>query len=354
MNQKSLTVDLVIPIYNEEDVLRTFHQNLLVVIDALPHRFNIYYINDGSQDRTQAILEQLAKEDPRLVPITLSKNFGHQAALTAGLDRSEGEVVICLDGDGQHPPVLIPQMIDLYRQGYDLVLTERIEDGKNTFKKASSSLFYWLINLLGDTRITPGAADFRLMSRQVVEALKQMPEYHRFLRGMVAWIGFKFVILPFLPPPRIGGKSKYSFRKMLKLATDAVFSFSLVPLQIGLAAGLFFFFLAFLEVVYVLSLWIGGNRESLAPGWSSLMFIILMVGGFLMINLGVIGAYIGYVYQEVKQRPIYLIRTAHQAQNEVHESEEVSPGTVTAAHEEEYPSQPTAEAEKKGENPTNE
>jgi glycosyltransferase involved in cell wall biosynthesis len=348
MNKKPLNVDLVIPLYNEEDVLETFHQNLLKVIDALPHRFKIYYINDGSQDGTQTLLEQLAAGDPRLVAIALSKNFGHQAALTAGLDRSESEVVICLDGDGQHPPALIPQMIDLYYQGYDLVLTERIEDGKNTFKKASSSMFYWLINLLGDTRITPGAADFRLMSRQVVEALKQMPEYHRFLRGMVAWIGFKSVILPFIAPPRIGGKSKYSFRKMLKLATDAVFSFSLVPLQIGLAAGLFFFFLAFLEVVYVLSLWIGGNRESLAPGWSSLMFIILMVGGFLMVNLGMIGAYVGYVYQEVKRRPIYLIRMAHQAQDGTQESENVSPGAAIDASKEEYPASADSGIDEKG------
>jgi dolichol-phosphate mannosyltransferase len=320
MERKPLIVDLVIPIYNEEDVLVSFHQNLSTAIESLPHTFRIYYINDGSQDGTQAILEQLAEADARVEPVALSKNFGHQAALTAGLDRSTGEVVICLDGDGQHPPALIPQMIELYLQGYDLVLTERIEDGKNTFKKASSSLFYWLINLLGDTQIRPGAADFRLMSRQVVDALKQMPEYHRFIRGMVAWIGFKSVILPFVPPPRIGGKSKYSFQKMLKLATDAIFSFSLVPLQIGLAAGLFFFFLAFLEVVYVLSLWIGGNRESLAPGWSSLMFMILIVGGFLMVNLGVIGAYVGYVYQEVKRRPIYLIRTAHPAQDQTREN----------------------------------
>jgi dolichol-phosphate mannosyltransferase len=319
MDKKPLDIDLVIPVFNEEEVLATFHQNLSTAIAALPHQFKIYYINDGSQDGTQTILEQLARVDARVEPVSLSKNFGHQAALTAGLDRSTGDAVICLDGDGQHPPVLISQMIDLYLQGYDLVLTERIEERKNSLKQASSSLFYWLINMLGDTQITPGAADFRLMSRQVVEALKNMPEYHRFLRGMVAWIGYRSVILPFVPPPRIGGRSKYSFRKMLKLATDAIFSFSLVPLQIGLAAGLFFFFLAFLEVVYVLSLWIGGNRESLAPGWSSLMFMILIVGGFLMVNLGMIGAYVGYVYQEVKRRPIYLVRTGHPHQDQVME-----------------------------------
>ena len=311
MLHELIDVDLVIPVYNEEAVLMTFHQNLRSVLDKLPYHFWIYYVNDGSRDQTQENLEQLAASDPRVKPINLSKNFGHQAALTAGLEHTQNEVVICMDGDGQHPPVLIPQMIDLFLQGYDLVLTERIDAQKTTFKKISSSLFYWMINLLGETRITPGTADFRLMSRQVVDALKQMPEYHRFLRGMIAWIGYKSIILPFTPSVRIAGETKYTFKKMLNLALDAIFSFSLVPLQIGLAAGLFFFFLAFLEVIYVLSLWIGGNRTSLAPGWSSLMFVVLCVGGFLMINLGVIGAYIGYIYQEVKRRPIYLIRSEH-------------------------------------------
>ena len=319
MLKKSLTIDLVIPVFNEEAVLGAFHQKLRTVLDELPYDFWIYYINDGSQDRTREILKQLAVSDPRVRSIDLSKNFGHQAALTAGLEHTQSEVVIGMDGDGQHPPALIPQMIDLFCQGYDLVLTERLETPNTTFKKTSASFFYWLINHLGDTRITPGAADFRLMSRQVADALKRMPEYHRFLRGMVAWIGYKSVILPFVPSPRIAGESKYSFKKMLSLALDAIFSFSLVPLQIGLAAGLFFFFLAFLEVIYVLSLWIGGNRASLAPGWSSLMFVVLIVGGFLMINLGVIGAYIGYIYQEVKRRPIYLVRSAHPFETESQE-----------------------------------
>mgnify|MGYP005857043347 CR=1 FL=1 len=325
MINRPLTVDLVIPVYNEEAVLCIFHRQLCAVIDQLPYKFRLIYVNDGSQDKTQELLEHFAKSDPRIKPITLSKNFGHQAALTAGMEQTQGEIVICMDGDGQHPPELIPQMIDLYHQGYDLVLTERIETQKASFKKASAALFYWLINLLGDTKITPGAADFRLMSRQVVDALKQMPEYHRFLRGMIAWIGYKSVILPFVPPPRLAGESKYSFKKMLNLALDAIFSFSLVPLQIGLAAGLFFFFLAFIEVIYVLSLWIRGDRASLAPGWSSLMFMLLIVGGFLMIILGVIGAYIGYIYQEVKRRPIYLIRSPHPYEHKSLEMKEGEP-----------------------------
>jgi dolichol-phosphate mannosyltransferase len=249
MLHELIDVDLVIPVYNEEAVLMAFHQNLLSVLDKLPYHFWIYYVNDGSRDRTQEYLEQLAESNPRVKPINLSKNFGHQAALTAGIEQTRSEVVICLDGDGQHPPTLIPQMIDLYLQGYDLVLTERIDDQKTTFKKISSSIFYYVINLLGDTKITPGSADFRLMSRQVVDTLKRMPEYHRFLRGMIAWIGYKSIILPFTPSARIA-ESKYTFRKMLSLALDAIFSFRGTAADWS-AAGLFFFFLAFLEVIYV-------------------------------------------------------------------------------------------------------
>ena len=178
----------------------------------------------------------------------------------------------------------------------------------SSFKRWTSALFYRLINQIGSTQITPGAADFRLLTRQVVEALCSMPEYHRFLRGMVAWVGYKSVILPYTPPPRMAGKSKYSLGKMLRLSMDAIFSFSLVPLYIGISLGVLMLLLALVEMIYVLSFWVTGNISNLAPGWSSLMFILLMVGGFLMISIGVIGVYIGYIFQEVKGRPVYLVR----------------------------------------------
>lgn len=308
-------IALVIPVYNEAGVVEQTYAQLRAVIDPLPYRFHIYYVDDGSTDDTPNILRHLAEEDPRIRILTLSRNFGHQAALTAGLDHAEGDIVISLDADGQHPPELIPQMIALIHQGYDIVQTQRLDESEPlSFKKWSSAFFYRLLNLMSGTSILPGAADFRALSRQVVEALKSMPEYHRFLRGMVAWVGYRTVILPYQPRQRLAGRSKYSLRKMFKLALDAIFSFSLVPLYIGLSLGVLLLCLAVLEMLYVLSFWVTGRSSQLAPGWSSLMFVILIVGGMLMILLGFIGIYIGYIFQEVKHRPVYLLR--HESQNE--------------------------------------
>ncbi len=303
------TVGIVVPVYNEEEVLLAFHRQLCAAIRALPYNFLIYYVSDGSTDHTNELLEQLCCDDGRVNVIELSRNFGHQAALTAGLDSAEGDFVISMDGDGQHPPELIEAMLSLAAAGYDLVLTQRDDElSGTTFKRQTATWFYRLINRIGDTKILPGGADFRLMSRGVVDGLKQMREYNRFLRGMVAWMGFRQVILPYTPPPRLGGQSKYTLKKMLNLASSAIFSFSLVPLYIGLSLGLMMLVLAVAEMIYVLSFWITGNLQHLAPGWSSLMFVLLVVSGILMILLGFIGVYVGLIFQEVKQRPIYLIR----------------------------------------------
>lgn len=303
------TVSIVVPVYNEALALRQFHTALRQAIDMLPYRFRVCYVDDGSTDETASLLDELAAQDARVQVIELSRNFGHQAALTAGLEAASGEVVICMDGDGQHPPELLGQMLGLYEQGYELVFGQRIDTRQPSFfKKFTSALFYWLINLLSDTYIEPGVADFRLMTRPVVEALNSMPEYHRFLRGMAAWVGFRSVILPYQPAPRAGGQSKYSLRKMVSLAFDAIFSFSLIPLQIAVGIGVLFLFLAFLEALYVLNFWVRGLQHTLEPGWSSLMFVILIVGGMIMVNLGFLGIYIGYIFQEVKHRPVYIRR----------------------------------------------
>jgi dolichol-phosphate mannosyltransferase len=303
------TIGIVVPVYNEEDALLAFHQQLCDAILPLPYSFLIYYVSDGSTDRTNELLQQLACDDPRVTAIELSRNFGHQAALTAGLDTAEGDYVISMDGDGQHPPALIPAMLDLAAAGYDLVLTQRDDEMTGSyFKRQTAAFFYRLINRIGDTQILPGGADFRLMSRTVVEGMKQMREYHRFLRGMVSWMGFRTVILPYTPPARLGGKSKYTLKKMLRLASSAIFSFSLVPLYIGLSMGVLMLLLAVVEMIYVLSFWVTGNQAHLAPGWSSLMFVLLVIGGILMILLGFIGVYVGFIFQEVKGRPIYLVR----------------------------------------------
>ncbi len=194
-------------------------------------------------------------------------------------------------------------------QGYDVVQTQRVDEAQPaSFKKWTSGLFYRLINTISGTQVLPGTADFRALSRQAVDALKAMPEFHRFLRGMVSWIGFSTVILPYQPAERVSGVSKYSPKKMFRLAMDAIFSFSLVPLYIGLSLGGVLLCLALLEMVYVLSFWVRGSTSNLAPGWSSLMFVILIVGGMLMVLLGFIGVYVGYIFQEVKRRPVYLVK----------------------------------------------
>jgi len=304
-----LNVDLVIPVFNEAEVIEQTYARICEIIDPLPHNFKIYYVDDGSTDGTPDSLAALARKDSRIVVVELSRNFGHQAALTAGLDASRGDFVISMDGDGQHPPEMIAQMIELHQQAYDIVQAQRIEEGPGfSFKQFTSSGFYGLLNSISGTRILPGAADFRGLSRQAVEALKAMPEYHRFLRGMISWMGFRSVILPYHETTRLAGRSKYSFGKMFRLAMDAIFSFSLMPLYIGLSVGLGFMVLAAAQIVYVLVLWLTGQTDKIVPGWSSLMAILLIASGIIMILLGFIGVYVGYIFQEVKRRPVYLLK----------------------------------------------
>lgn len=313
--RKKQSVDLVIPVFDEAGVVEQTHARICAAIESLPHDFTFYYVDDGSTDGTSAALKEL--EDARVHVLALSRNFGHQAALTAGMEASLGDIVITLDGDGQHPPEMIPEMIDLVIQGYDVVQTQRADEAQPaSFKKWTSGLFYRLINSISGTRVLPGAADFRALSRQAVDALKAMPEYHRFLRGMVSWIGFSVVIVPYQPAERISGISKYSLGKMFRLAMDAIFSFSLMPLYIGLSMGGLLLCLALAEMIYVLSFWVTGRTSNLAPGWSSLMFVILIVGGILMVLLGFIGVYVGYIFQEVKRRPVYLVKRGEENTHE--------------------------------------
>ncbi|KXK14422.1 MAG: putative glycosyltransferase [Chloroflexi bacterium OLB14] len=303
-----LSIDLVIPIFNEIESIAQTYQDVCAVIDSLPHNFRLIYVDDGSTDGTVDALRKILVNDPRLTLLQLSRNFGHQAALTAGMDASQGDIMISMDGDGQHPPQMIPQMISLIQSGYDIVQTQRMDDDSVSFKKVTSNFFYWLINKISGTQVIQGAADFRAMNRDALNGLRSMREYHRFLRGMISWMGYKSIILPYEEPKRIAGKSKYSLGKMLRLASDAIFSFSLAPLYIGLSAGLLFFILACAQLTYVLTLWLTNNTQQVVPGWSSLMGILLIASGIIMILLGFIGVYVGYIFQEVKRRPIYLIK----------------------------------------------
>jgi len=304
------TVDVVVPVFNEGETLRGFHARLTKATEGLPHSFRFLYVNDGSSDDSSEVLGQLSAADARVHPLNLTRNFGHQAALSAGLDACTADAIIMIDGDGEHPPSLIAEMLRLYESGYDIVHTQRVDRGREGFflKSLTSKGFYWAISRLGESRIEPGSADFRLMSLEAVNALRQLPEYHRFYRGMVHWIGFSSVILPFVPEERIAGKSKYSLRKMIRLAGDGLFSFSLAPLRLGLVLGAVFLLLAGAELLYVLSFWLREDTSSLVPGWSSLIVVITVSSGFSMLLIGILGIYVGMIFQEVKRRPVYLIK----------------------------------------------
>jgi dolichol-phosphate mannosyltransferase len=268
------------------------------------------YVNDGSDDQTPALLNELAAKDARISVIHFTRNFGHQAALSAGIDAATGDIVVTLDGDGQHPPSLISEMLRLHSAGYDIVQGQRMDDVDTgpAFKRLTSRIFYGLASFIGEVNLAPGTSDFRLMSRRAVDALKCLPEYHRFFRGMVVWIGFPSVMLPYKPSPRLAGKPKYSLKRMLVLATDGFFSFSLVPLWIGLILGIVFILLASFELAYTTYVWFGGHRDQLVPGWTSLVLILTIASAITMILQGILGIYIGMIFKEVKRRPVYLVK----------------------------------------------
>ena len=306
-----LRIDFVIPVYNEEESLPEFHRMLRAV--ELPPGFSatFIYVDDGSIDGTPGQLDRLAASDDRVHPIHLSRNFGHQAALSAGIDAASGDIVITMDGDGQHPPALVLEMLKLHVEGHDVVQAQRLDDGGISFKRTTSRMFYRLIRGVGEVQLVEGASDFRLMSRQAVDALRQLPEYHRFLRGMIAWIGYQQVILPYRPGSRIGGEPKYSLKKMLRLASDGFFSFSLVPLRIALFLGLFFIVLAAGELSYVAYVFFSGHQEQIVPGWTSLILLLTLSGAINMVLVGILGIYVGMIFHEVKRRPVYLVKSEH-------------------------------------------
>ncbi len=304
-------IEFVVPLFNERESLLRFHSQLLEIPLSPEYSRRFIYVNDGSTDGTQQILEEIAAAQKDVQVIELSRNFGHQAALSAGLDMATGDIVISLDGDGQHPPSLIPEMLKLNAGGCDIVQARRI-DGKSSasfLKRLTSRAFYWLLSSVGEVEIAEGSSDFRLLSRRALDALRHMPEYHRFFRGMVVWIGFPSAVLPYEPAMRIEGESKYTYRKMFRLAADGLFSFSLVPLRVGLLLGLGFILAAAFELMYVASFWLTGERNRLVPGWSSLILILTLSSAINMILSGILGVYVGMIFREVKRRPVYLVRS---------------------------------------------
>ncbi|MDO5758453.1 MAG: glycosyltransferase family 2 protein [Rhodobacterales bacterium] len=301
-------LSIVTPMFNEEDGIERFLKTVRRVMGDLDLSYEIVCVNDGSQDGTFRKLAQAAEKDGRIVVIDLSRNFGKEAALTAGLDAARGQAVVPLDADLQEPPELIGDMVRLWRQGYDVVLAKRSDRSSDTrFKRMSARLFYSLIRRLSETDIQENVGDFRLMDRQVVEALRRLPERTRFMKGLFAWLGYRQTVVEFVRPPRQDGAEKQRFSKLLLLALDGIISFSSMPLRIWTYLGLI---VAFLSMTYMV--WIVGNTlifGSDTPGFATLATALLFFNGLLMINMGILGEYVARIFSEVKARPVYLVRT---------------------------------------------
>lgn len=302
-------LSIVCPAFQEEEVLPHFHRELGAVLGRLEDEFEIeiVYVDDGSRDRTLSVLRALAAADRRVCYLSFSRNFGHQAALTAGLEHARGDVVITLDSDLQHPPRLIPELLRKWREGYDVVLTIRADDPQLGFvKRFTSRAFYRLMGWLSDTEIRFAAADFRLLTRKAVAALLQLRETHRFLRGLVQWLGFPTAEVPYQPAPRRAGASKYTLRRMASFALDAVLSFSRVPLRLTLALGFVTTAAGGVLGTVFVALALAGRLE-----WSAAWAVLValhVIGGSILVGLGLVGEYVGRVFEQVKGRPLYLLK----------------------------------------------
>jgi polyisoprenyl-phosphate glycosyltransferase len=303
-----MLLSVIVPCFNEELVLRATYERLTKVCRELPAlNYELVFVNDGSVDQTQKILSELQRADPQVKVIGLSRNFGHQIAVTAGLEETNGDAVVVIDADLQDPPEVIPQLVERWRQGNDVVYGVRIErEGERKFKLWTAKIFYRLINYVSETKIPLDAGDFRLMDRRVVQVLKAMPERARFLRGMVSWAGFRQVSVEYERAARHAGQSKYPFRKMMNFALDGIISFSLVPLKISIWTGFVAIWLAVAGIIVAVV-----DRlleKDLTRGWASLFVAVLFMGGIQLVSLGIIGEYLGRIYTEVKRRPLYAVQ----------------------------------------------
>jgi glycosyltransferase involved in cell wall biosynthesis len=305
MAERTLTLlSVVAPMYDEEETVEEFHTRVSSALEGRP--YEIVLVDDASSDATPELLDRLAATDPRVRVIHLSRNFGHQAAITAGLEHARGDAVVMIDGDLQDPPELIVDMLDLWRAGSDVVFAKRTgRTGESRFKLATAHLFYRLFGTLSDIELEQNAGDFRLLDRRALDALLSMRERNRFLRGMSVWIGFTQTAVPYERDARHAGETKYTLRKMLRFSFDAISSFSWLPLQAATLLGFAFSAVAFVMLPLVV---VARVLDIYVPGVASILFVILLLGGIQLITVGIIGEYVGRIYDEVKKRPLYVVR----------------------------------------------
>ena len=301
-------ISIIVPCFNEEAVIDESYRRLtalrsvLVGIDV-----ELIFVDDGSRDATLLRLRDLAANDGTVRVLGFARNFGHQVAVTAGIDAATGDALVIIDADLQDPPEVIPEMIAKWREGYDVVYGTRTDrPGESWFKLATARAFYRVLNRLSDVPIPLDTGDFRLISRRVADVLRDMPERDRFLRGMVSWVGFRQFALPYRRAPRFAGETKYPLRKMFRFATDGILSFSSTPLKVSVALGSFSAALALIGIVYALVLRI--FTQMWVEGWTALMIAVLFIGGVQLISVGILGSYVGRIYNEIKRRPLYVVQ----------------------------------------------
>ena len=307
-SSRNATLSVVVPVFNEQEVLPEFHRRTCAVLDALAMHSEIIYVNDGSSDATLAALTQLRAFDPRVRIVDLSRNFGKEIALTAGLDHADSDAVVVIDADLQDPPELIPELVSKWHDGYDVVYAQRMSrDGEGSVKKLTAYLFYRVIRKMSKIDVPPDTGDFRLLSRRAVDALGQLRERHRFMKGLFAWIGYPQVAVPYRRAPRFAGRTKWNYWNLWNFALEGITSFSCAPLKVATYLGLLTAFLAFAYGMYILLRTVVlGNP---VPGYPSLMVAIAFLGGMQLLGIGVIGEYMARMFMESKNRPLYLLKT---------------------------------------------
>jgi glycosyltransferase involved in cell wall biosynthesis len=306
------SISVVAPAYNEQEVLEDFHRRVTSVLHGLGCAYEIVLVNDGSSDNTLVLMQKLHKMDPHVSIVDLSRNFGKEIALTAGLDHTHGEVVVVLDADLQDPPELIPEMLEGWREGYEIVYGVRSQrDGETWMKKASASAFYRLIQRVSRVRIPRDTGDFRLMTRRAIDEMGKLREQHRFMKGLFAWIGFPSKPIYYSRDARVAGETKWNYWNLFNLAVEGITSFSIAPLKIATYAGLGVAFLSLLYAVVVV--WKTLLYGDPVQGYPSLMVVVLFLGGVQLISVGVLGEYIGRIFNEVKMRPLYLVNRVLQS-----------------------------------------
>jgi len=304
---EEITYSIAAPVFNEIEIVSEFYRRVKDVMEALGEPWELILVDDGSADGSTEKILELAALDSHVKPVIFARNFGHQIAITAGIDHAQGEAIIILDADLQDPPEVIPDLIERWKEGYEVVYAVRAErEGESFFKKITASVFYRLIYRITDVKIPLDTGDFRLLDQQAADILRQMRERHRFPRGMAAWIGFRQIGVPYKRAARFAGETKYPFKKMLRLALDAITGFSYFPLQLATYFGFFCAGVSAVAIPVVIVLRLTGYQAFL--GQATTLIAVLFLGGVQLISLGIVGEYLGRIYSEVKGRPLYITR----------------------------------------------